>query len=94
MYGTLKRPITAKEVKYLGDFFKKTHPNSKIIAIDAAVGDAGDIGLIKIANKGLPPGLGAIKICAHRRCKHNGHCCRKISLQLFLIKSYAPQPCL
>ena len=61
VYGTLKRPITAKEVRYLGDFFKKTHPNSKIIAIDAAVGDAGDIGLIKIANKGLRPGLGANK---------------------------------
>lgn len=61
VYGTLTRPVTAKEVKYLNDFIKKTHPQSKIIAIDAAVGAAGDIGLIKIANKGLKPGLGANK---------------------------------
>ena len=61
VYGTLRHPITAKEVKYLNDFIKKTHPQSKIIAIDAAVGAAGDIGLIKIANKGLKPGLGANK---------------------------------
>ena len=51
VYGTLKKPVTVKE----------THPNSKIIAVDAAVGAAGDIGLIKINNKGLKPGLGANK---------------------------------
>ena len=61
VYGTLKKPITAKEVKYLNDFLKETHPDSKVIAVDAAVGEAGDIGLIKIANKSLRPGLGANK---------------------------------
>ena len=61
IYGTLKSPVTAKEVKYLNDFFRQTHPGAPVIAIDAAVGDAGDIGLIKIANKGLRPGLGANK---------------------------------
>ena len=33
----------------MNDFLKFTHPNSPIIAVDAAVGLAGDIGLIKIA---------------------------------------------
>ena len=61
VYGTLKKPVTAKEVKYLNAFLKETRPNSKIIAVDAAVGAAGDIGLIKINNKGLKPGLGANK---------------------------------
>lgn len=61
VYGTLKKPVTAKEVKYLNNFLKETHPNSKIIAVDAAVGVAGDIGLIKINNRGLKPGLGANK---------------------------------
>lgn len=61
IYGTLTKPVTAKEVKYLNTFLKDTHPNSKIIAVDAAVGAAGDIGLIKINNKGLKPGLGANK---------------------------------
>lgn len=65
VYGTLAKPITAHEVKYMNDFLKFTHPDSPIIAIDAAVGNAGDIGLIKIAKRGLRPGSGANK----RLCK-------------------------
>lgn len=61
IYGTLRRPITAKEIKYLGRFLKKTHPNSKIIAIDAAVGDSSELGLIKYSNSPLQPGAGANK---------------------------------
>ena len=45
----------------MNDFLKLTHPNSPIIAIDAAVGAAGDIGLIKIAKRGVKPGSGANK---------------------------------
>ena len=37
------------------------HPNSFVVAIDAAVGEESDIGLIKVYNKGLKPGLGAGK---------------------------------
>ena len=61
VYGTLARPITAHEVKYMNEFLKQTHPQSPIIAIDAAVGLAGDIGLIRIAKRGLKPGSGANK---------------------------------
>ncbi|MDE6442054.1 MAG: spore protease YyaC [Clostridia bacterium] len=61
VYGTLSKPITAHEVKYMNDFLKFTHPNSPVIAVDAAVGLAGDIGLIKIARRGLKPGSGANK---------------------------------
>ena len=61
VYGTLAKPITAHEVKYMSDFLSKTHPNSPVIAIDAAVGVAGDIGLIKLANRPLAPGSGANK---------------------------------
>lgn len=61
IYGTLKKTITAKEIKYMNEFLHETHPNSPVIAIDAAVGDAGDIGLIKIVNNGIRPGLGANK---------------------------------
>jgi putative sporulation protein YyaC len=61
VYGTLAKPITAHEVKYINDFLKRTHPLNPIIAIDAAVGQAGDIGLIKIAKRGLKPGSGANK---------------------------------
>lgn len=61
VYGTLSKPITAHEVKYMNDFLKFTHPESPVIAIDAAVGLAGDIGLIKIASRGIKPGSGADK---------------------------------
>ena len=61
VYGTLSKPITAHEVKYTNQFIKNTHPDSTVIAIDAAVGVAGDIGLIKVAKRGLKPGSGANK---------------------------------
>ena len=61
VYGTLAKPITAHEVKYMNEFLQATHPDSPVIAIDAAVGIAGDIGLIKLGNKALKPGSGANK---------------------------------
>ena len=61
IYGTLAKPITAHEVKYMNEFLRSTHPEVPIIAIDAAVGLAGDIGLIKLAKRGIKPGSGANK---------------------------------
>ena len=61
VYGTLRHPVTAKEMKYLNDFLRQTHPNSKIIAIDAAVGDESEIGLMKVTDIPLKPGSGANK---------------------------------
>jgi putative sporulation protein YyaC len=61
LYGTLAAPITAKEIGYIRTFLKETHKNSQVIAIDAAVGAEGDIGLIKINDKPLLPGAGANK---------------------------------
>ena len=61
VYGTLAKPITAHEVKYMNEFLRATHPDSPVIAIDAAVGLAGDIGLIKIARRAIKPGSGANK---------------------------------
>lgn len=61
IYGTLSAPVTAKEVKYLKTFLKETHPSSQIIAVDAAVGAEGDIGLIKLTDAPLYPGAGANK---------------------------------
>lgn len=61
VYGTLKNPVTAKEVKYVNEFLRKTHPGSKIIAIDAAVGEEEDVGLLKVTEGSLRPGSGANK---------------------------------
>jgi putative sporulation protein YyaC len=61
IYGTLNFPITAKEVDYARTYLKQMHPSSVTIAVDAAIGNANDIGLIKVFNKGLKPGLGVDK---------------------------------
>lgn len=61
IYGTLAAPITAKEIKYLRAFLRETHPLSPVIAVDAAVGAEGDIGLVKLSDTPLYPGAGANK---------------------------------
>ncbi|MBE5744961.1 MAG: spore protease YyaC [Clostridiales bacterium] len=61
IYGTLSSPVTAKEIKYLRAFLKDAHPKSPVIAVDAAVGSEGDIGLIKVLDAPLYPGAGANK---------------------------------
>lgn len=61
IYGTLNQPITSKEVEYVRRYLKQLHPKSMIIAIDAAVGETDDVGLIKAVDKGLKPGLGVNK---------------------------------
>lgn len=61
IYGTLSAPVTAKEIKYVRTFLQETHEGSQIIAIDAAVGSEGDIGLIKLSDLPLQPGAGANK---------------------------------
>ena len=61
VYGTLDFPITAKEVEYAKVYLKKFHPNSLVLAIDAAVGNFEDVGAIRVINKGIKPGLGVNK---------------------------------
>lgn len=61
VYGTLKNPVTAKEVLVVKETIKKLHPNSKVIVIDAALGNAEEIGYVKITNCGIKPGLAVNK---------------------------------
>ena len=61
IYGTLSSPVTAKEIKYLRTFLKETHKGSQIVAVDAAVGVEGDVGLLKLSASPLFPGAGANK---------------------------------
>ncbi len=61
IYGTLSAPITAKEISYMRTFLKEAHAGSPVIAVDAAVGKEGDIGLIKLTDAPLQPGAGANK---------------------------------
>ncbi len=61
LYGTLPAPITAKDVKTLKRFLRETHKGRLVIAVDAAVGEKGDVGLIKCSDTPLSPGSGAGK---------------------------------
>ena len=61
LYGTLSAPVTAKEIGTLRAFLRETHRDCQVLAIDAAVGNEGDIGLIKILDQPLKPGAGANK---------------------------------
>ncbi len=61
IYGTLAAPMTAKEMKYMRKFIADTHPKSKVVVIDAAVGEVGDIGLIRVVDRPLAPGKGVNK---------------------------------
>ena len=61
IYGTLSAPITAKEIGYMRTFLKETHKDNPVIAVDAAVGEEGDVGLIKLSDTPLLPGAGANK---------------------------------
>ncbi len=61
VYGTLNSTVTAKESNVLCNNIKKLHPKSKILVIDAAVGKKEDVGLIKVQNYGIKPGLGVGK---------------------------------
>lgn len=61
VYGTLNYPVTAKEVEYAKTYLKQMHPDCAIIAVDAAIGDSEDVGIIRVFDKGLKPGLGVNK---------------------------------
>ena len=61
LYGTLGRTVTAREVPALASFLKKTHPKSPVLAIDAAVGSAEEVGLVKLSGAPLYPGSGTNK---------------------------------
>ncbi|MBO5714096.1 MAG: spore protease YyaC [Clostridia bacterium] len=61
VYGTLNNPVTAKDVETVRTNVKNMHPNTISIAIDASIGDVDDVGIIKVINKGLKPGLGVNK---------------------------------
>lgn len=61
VYGTLDLPITAKQINSVSANIKKLHPNSCVVVVDACVGTEEEIGLIKVQNKGIKPGLGVNK---------------------------------
>lgn len=61
IYGTLENPLTAKEIPAAKIFIEKVHPLSPLLVVDAAVGKKEEVGIMKILDGGIRPGLGANK---------------------------------
>ncbi|MGL5765265.1 MAG: spore protease YyaC, partial [Sarcina sp.] len=61
VYGTLENPIHALNLELEVAKIKLKHPTSKIIAIDACIGNSKAIGEIQIRPEGLKPGKGVGK---------------------------------
>lgn len=57
VYGTMATPVTAKESETVYKTVRFLHPLSKILVVDAGVGADSEIGLIKVLDGGIKPGL-------------------------------------
>jgi len=62
VYGTLERPVTAKNLTDTIAFLKTRHSRSLVLVVDAALGQSEDIGVIRITRGGLNPGAGVDKV--------------------------------
>jgi putative sporulation protein YyaC len=61
IYGRLEQPLHAKNISREIEVLNSKHPNSIKIAIDASVGEADDIGKIKIRRGAIIPGKALAK---------------------------------
>lgn len=61
LYGTLDKPVHAKNLEEnLSDIFK-SHPNALIIAIDACLGASENVGCLTLGEGAIKPGAGVKK---------------------------------
>lgn len=61
IYGTVSNPVHALNINNYLNIIKQNHPNSKIIAIDACLGESNSIGEIHIRDYAIHPGKGVGK---------------------------------
>ncbi|MDR1699742.1 MAG: spore protease YyaC [Lachnoclostridium sp.] len=61
VYGTLEKPVHAKNLSSALDFIHAYHKGALIIAIDASLGRADHIGYITLGEGSLSPGVGVDK---------------------------------
>lgn len=61
VYGTLEKPVHAKNLEASIQYIQIYHPDSLIIAIDASLGAASHVGFITLGEGSLCPGVGVDK---------------------------------
>jgi len=58
VYGTLEDPVHATNLAVVLREMRRRHPRHAVIAVDACVGDPGEVGLIRVRAGRLEPGSG------------------------------------
>ncbi|MCH5252925.1 MAG: spore protease YyaC [Lachnospiraceae bacterium] len=61
VYGTLEKPIHAKNLETMVTFIQLYHPDALVIAIDASLGTAAHVGYVTLGEGSLCPGIGVDK---------------------------------
>ena len=55
IYGSLEYNITATNLYYAKNFIDIMHPKSKVVVIDATIGEYSEVGLVKVIHGGVLP---------------------------------------
>ncbi len=61
LYGTLDKPVHAKNISQTVNEIKSNHSNALVIAVDASLGNSERIGYVKICKGAIRPGAGVKK---------------------------------
>ncbi|OOB77834.1 MAG: spore protease YyaC [Epulopiscium sp. Nuni2H_MBin001] len=61
VYGTLEKPVHAKNLAETISYIKFRHPHALIISIDACLGSAENVGCVAIGEGAIKPGAGVKK---------------------------------
>ena len=62
VYGTLKNPITSRNINEMTRKIQAENPNKKILVIDAMISRSLEVGDIIVMDSGISPGLGVKKM--------------------------------
>lgn len=65
IYGTLEKPVHAKNLEAALTYIKENHKHALVIAIDASLGTSEHIGYITLGKGSLAPGVGVDKCLPH-----------------------------
>lgn len=55
VYGTLDRPVTGRNMNEWIDFVREAHSGALLLAVDACLGDADNLGRISVRSDGVCP---------------------------------------
>lgn len=62
VYGTEEFNVNASNVAQAVEFIRVIHPDSKIVVVDSAVGDATEVGCVQVLNQSIAPGSATDKV--------------------------------